>query len=135
MNHLKLYENFVSDIKASVVLVENVDGNLLLLKRNIKSKQQGWCLPGGGIDKGESALKAAVRELYEETGIKVKKKDLVHIGVALSVRGFYVSIYYIKLDKEVKVTISDEHSKYKWTSDFDSFELAGNTGQYIKMIK
>jgi len=30
---------------------------------------QLWQLPQGGIDKGESPLKAAKRELYEETGI------------------------------------------------------------------
>lgn len=135
MKYIKLYENFLSNIKASVVLVENIEGDLLLLKRGIKSRQQGWCLPGGGIDKGESDLKTAVRELYEETGIKVKKRDLVHIGIALSVKGFYVSIYYIKLNKEVNVKISEEHSEYKWTSNFDSLDLAGNTGQYIKMIK
>ncbi len=29
-----------------------------------------WQMPQGGIDKGESPKKAALRELYEETGIK-----------------------------------------------------------------
>ena len=31
---------------------------------------QLWQMPQGGIDKGEDPLKAAYRELYEETGIK-----------------------------------------------------------------
>lgn len=30
-----------------------------------------WLTPGGGIDSGESTLEAAVRELYEETGMRV----------------------------------------------------------------
>ncbi len=29
-----------------------------------------WQMPQGGIDRGETAFEAAVRELYEETGIK-----------------------------------------------------------------
>lgn len=35
-----------------------------------------WLTPGGGIDQGESAVEAAVRELYEETGLKVSADQL-----------------------------------------------------------
>ena len=36
-----------------------------------------WLTPGGGVDTGESTLQAAVRELYEETGMKVQPEALV----------------------------------------------------------
>ncbi|MCA9313535.1 NUDIX hydrolase [Candidatus Nomurabacteria bacterium] len=42
--------------------------------------RQSWCLPGGGVERGENPMSAAVRELYEEVGIKVQESDLVCIG-------------------------------------------------------
>lgn len=36
-----------------------------------------WITPGGGIDDGESEVVAAVRELEEETGLRVAESDLV----------------------------------------------------------
>jgi 8-oxo-dGTP pyrophosphatase MutT (NUDIX family) len=36
-----------------------------------------WVTPGGGIDAGESAAEAAVRELAEETGLLVEQGDLL----------------------------------------------------------
>lgn len=42
--------------------------HLLMLKRRDNGK---WTLPGGHLEKGESPNEGAIRELYEETGIRV----------------------------------------------------------------
>lgn len=42
---------------------------ILIEKRNIEPCKNGWALPGGYIDCGESYQEAASRELYEEIGI------------------------------------------------------------------
>jgi len=43
---------------------------LLLIKRIIHPGKGFWALPGGFVEQGETVEKAALRELYEETGIK-----------------------------------------------------------------
>ena len=39
----------------------------------------GWQIPQGGIDEGESELKAGYRELYEETGITQDEVRLIKV--------------------------------------------------------
>lgn len=50
-----------------VVVVAECDGNLVFCKHN---QRESYDIPGGHIEPGESAKDAAIRELYEETGIK-----------------------------------------------------------------
>ena len=59
------------------------DGKIFLSKR----KNTGWAdgkysIVGGHMDGGETARQAAVREAWEETGVKVIEKDLQFFNVA-----------------------------------------------------
>jgi len=56
------------------VLIFNKKGEVLLMKRGKKSKNEAgwWCKPGGTVSYGEGAAKAMERELKEELNIKVK---------------------------------------------------------------
>jgi 8-oxo-dGTP pyrophosphatase MutT (NUDIX family) len=60
---------------ARVVLLDAGDRVLLLETTDPADASKGtwWELPGGGIEHGESSGRAAVRELYEETGIRVEE--------------------------------------------------------------
>ena len=50
--------------------------HILLTKRADNGQ---WCLPGGGMDSGESVAEACKREVWEETGLKVRVKRLVGV--------------------------------------------------------
>jgi len=38
-----------------------------------------WCLPGGGIDPGESVVEACAREVWDETGLRVRVGKLIGV--------------------------------------------------------
>jgi len=53
-------------------VIEDNEGNIILIKRKYPPFQDYYALPGGFIEKGESAMKALVREVKEETNLDVK---------------------------------------------------------------
>ena len=59
----------------TVAVVSNSKGRVLAFQRTDYPGQ--WQLPQGGIDKGESAVEGAWRELKEETGLGRKHVRLV----------------------------------------------------------
>lgn len=50
------------------VLAADAGGRILLVRHTYV---EGWHLPGGGVDVGESAIEAAHRELREEANVEV----------------------------------------------------------------
>lgn len=58
---------------AHIILV-NKQGNILLTQRR---DVPVWVIPGGHLEKGETPKDAVIRELYEETGIKVNDATLI----------------------------------------------------------
>ena len=58
----------------SAVIIRNKDGEILLQER---TDRDAWSLPGGCQDLGEDLRVTAIREVYEETGIKLNTKDLI----------------------------------------------------------
>ena len=59
------------EFSAGGVLVRRLDGRWHLAAIRPGGKQEGlWALPKGGLDRGESAEAAALREVAEETGAR-----------------------------------------------------------------
>lgn len=60
---------------AGVMLI-NPAGQVFVGQR-LDSTLEAWQMPQGGIDKGEAPLDAAVRELWEETGVSSSLVELI----------------------------------------------------------
>jgi ADP-ribose pyrophosphatase YjhB (NUDIX family) len=65
------YTHF-EDPKVAVGVVVELDGRILLGKRNHDPKLGWWSFPSGFVDAGEVPEEAAIREVEEETGVKVR---------------------------------------------------------------
>lgn len=78
------------------VIVFDGEGRVLLIEH---SYTPGWHLPGGGVERGESAETAAARELEEEAGVRPDgRMTLVSIhDNARTFRGDHVVLY--RLDR------------------------------------
>jgi 8-oxo-dGTP diphosphatase len=63
-------------VAQSVILRET--GGILEILLSVRSDVQGWELPGGTAESGESAEQALLREVREETGLRVA--TLRHVG-------------------------------------------------------
>jgi 8-oxo-dGTP pyrophosphatase MutT (NUDIX family) len=57
-------------------IIFNSEGKFLMTQRADNGQ---WCLPGGAVESGESVAEACEREVFEETGLRVRVKRLVGV--------------------------------------------------------
>ncbi len=81
-----------------------------------------WDYPKGHVEKGETELETALRELEEETGIKQSHIDIVE-GFRETIDYFYHKrydmshkqvVYFLGRSQTKDVQISREHQNYIW---------------------
>ena len=73
----QLYGNRIR-VRACGVCIEN-EQILLVCHQPILGKIDYWCPPGGGVDAGETATEALVREFLEETGYEIEVGKLLKV--------------------------------------------------------
>ncbi len=91
-------------------------GDLILLIKKSRGPYRGkWDLPGGGLEFGESASDGLVREVLEETGLKIKKYDLqnvlTHTTISENSDGEQEELYHIGIIYSVALHATGEKLK------------------------
>lgn len=71
-------EYFVTEVGTRVgVLLLDGDRVLLVRQYRLVVNQPAWEIPGGRVDDGESPAAAAIRETFEETGLRCRRVEPV----------------------------------------------------------
>jgi 8-oxo-dGTP diphosphatase len=67
--------NIFVTVDAVVFRKQNNASEILLIKRKNEPFRDTWALPGGFVDEGEDLEDAAIRELEEETSVKINRAE------------------------------------------------------------
>ncbi|MDF4250458.1 NUDIX domain-containing protein [Streptomyces sp. WMMB303] len=143
MSRIDYYQDPAAPAANSVVpsvtaAVQDAEGRLLLIH---KTDNDLWALPGGGHDVGESISETVVREVEEETGIRVE---------VLSVVGLYTDPKHVMAydDGEVRqqfsicfraqpvagtLRTSSESKEVRWVNPADLDALAIHPSMMLRI--
>ena len=110
MVNIKSFDEFLFEYLDTIQRLSGVmvivDDKVLLVKpKKFRETPEKWSIPKGKIDKDFSIMNNAVRELEEETGIKllktqIKESDKTKIFYKKSGTIKELSVYVIRLDKD-----------------------------------
>ncbi|MBS3175317.1 NUDIX domain-containing protein [Candidatus Woesearchaeota archaeon] len=100
-------------IRPATIVIK--DGKVLLVNSRYKD-EEFYLFPGGGMKFGETIEEAAIRETLEETGAKVKIKDLFHVNEYIYADDWNkrsVSIFFIAEVVEISEPKTNDNGKIK----------------------
>jgi len=120
-------ENFNPKVEVAACFI-TVDENVLFLKRQPhRSEPSKWGIPGGKLEKGETAHQAVLREIKEETGLNLPH-DVEHLGtvyIRYPEVDFIYHMYGHDLEAYPAQVVIDpqEHEECRWMTLGEALEL------------
>lgn len=122
-------------VAVGAILENPQTGNILMLKRSPHKDFEStvWEEVTGRMKQFETPEEAIKREVEEETGIKeieiIKPIKISHFfrGEKNAENEIILMVYWCQTS-EKQVTISEEHTEYKWISPHDALSLTDHPG-------
>lgn len=122
---------------AKLVVVDNQNKYLMMYRSDHPRFGIDPDLPGGTLEDGELPIETMLREVMEEAGVLIDKSavESAYSGSDYSVHGTHYSLFVAKLNERPGITISWEHSSYKWLNRNEFLEKAkGAKDTYMHMV-
>lgn len=121
-------------------IIFNKKGKILTLFRSetALSRPNTWDFPGGDLDFGEDTIKGILREIKEETGLDIKELIIFDAASKIDEKGeFWVTIVYKAKTDSNKITLSLEHTQFKWVTpeEFLTLESSETQKNFVKNLK
>jgi phosphatase NudJ len=112
----------------AMVVVRKGDRFLVVHERK---HGQGWYLPAGRVEPGESITDAAVRETLEETGIPVRLEGVIRVEHSPSPSGARCRVFFTAApadDRPPRTTPNEESLGAAWVTldELTSYPLRGD---------
>ena len=100
-----------------IVITREAEPKVLLIERGGEPYKGCWAFPGGFMNMDETTEQCAIREVEEETGLKVS--EVLQIGAYSKVdrdpRGRTVTVAYLAIvDEPMAVKGQDDAAKAEW---------------------
>ena len=89
------------------------DKDRILLQNRVKEDWQGYTLPGGHVEPGESFVDAVKREMKEETGLDIINPTLAGIKQFPITDGRYIVLLF-RADQFTGEVVSSDEGRMEW---------------------
>lgn len=127
-------ETLPKRISSAAMILETHEGEAIIVKANYKTY---WTFPGGVIDPGETPKQGAIRETFEEIGIRVDPVDVEFVAVVDRVSHFmqtYQFIFRAKVGSDVREAIALQASEIDEYAIITKDQVQSTDRQYAKAV-
>lgn len=128
-------ERYEQTILTNMCMVYDDHGNVLVQDR-INPEWSGITFPGGHVEKGESFVDSVIREVWEETGLRISHPRLCGVKQWMNEDGSRYIVFCFKTKEYSGTLVSSKEGTVRWVklSDLSSMKLASGMEYMVRLF-